>query len=291
MKLSIIVLSYNTKDLLQDCLQSIYDYLPEDFFEVIALDNASTDESVEVLSQFKTHHENFILIKNKENTGFGKGINQAAKVAKGEYLLFLNSDATLQDDSLKTLIELADKQPKAGIVGGQLLNFDKTPQRSAGKFYTLTRVFLMLLRGDGAATHSNGRLQAELIATDWVSGGFMVIRKNLFDNLNGFDERFFMYMEDMELCYRVREMGYNVYTYPGAVAIHANHGSSNRSFAIQHIYKGLLYFFEKHRRPWERTILKVLLFGKALSLVGIGIITRNGYLKRTYGNALKLGDK
>lgn len=281
MSLSIIILSYNTKELTRDCLASVFKYLPLDFFEVIVVDNSSNDTSSEMV---RKDFPKIKLIQSAENLGFAKGINKGVKFAKADNLLFLNSDTKLYDATLVAMVNFLQQNKNIGVLGGLLTNLDGSPQRSFGKFYTLFNVFKMLLGGDQAE-----KLKTQLnrpVSVDWVSGGFMMIPKSVYEKMQGFDEHFFMYIEDMELCYRIKKSGYKVFAYP-AKAIHIAQGSSNRSFAVINIYSGLVYFYEKHRNKIEQLMIKALLTAKALLLVIFGTMFKDHYLRETYTKALK----
>jgi len=122
---------------------------------------------------------------------------------------------------------------------------------------------------------------------DWVSGGFMLIKRSVFEEMDGFDEHFFMYMEDMELCYRLKKRNKTVWYVPDARVVHIGQGSSNRSFAIVQIYKGLLYFYKKHKSHVEYLLVKFMLVLKGRMSIFVGILTNNSYLRSTYSQALK----
>jgi hypothetical protein len=292
MELSIIVLSYNTKQLLSDCLNSIISNLPTRNLEVIVVDNASFDGSPEMIL------EKFPKVKLKAlktNLGFAKGINLGAKSATGECLLLLNSDSRLIDNSIIEMLNFSKSMTNRNIVGGVLQNIDGSKQRSFGNFYDLPAVLLMLAGGDRAEIKLNEILYSirphpspdkiRAVKMDWVSGGFMMISHGNFDKLGGFDENYFMYMEDMDLCYRAKKLGISTYVYPRAKALHLHQGSSNRSFAIKHIYKGLLYFYKKHKSEPEYQILKIILTLKAKLATTISMISHDKYLKDTYKSA------
>lgn len=115
----------------------------------------------------------------------------------------------------------------------------------------------------------------------------MMIRQELFGKLKGFDEHFFMYMEDMEICFRAKKLGFSTYFYPDVNVLHKELGSSNRTFAVVNIYKGLLFFYKKHKSLLEYQIVKRLLFFKAIAAILIGFISRNNYLTVTYRKALR----
>lgn len=281
-RVSIIILSYNASELLKTCLTSVYRHSDPRETEVIVVDNASQDNNVEVV---KKNFSKVTLIENTSNVGFAKGCNLGAKYAKGDYFLFLNSDAEFLQNPLPEMVKTFEEFPHAGIVGGLLYNPNGSLQRSFGKFYTLERVGVMLFGGDSAELK---RYHSTTISeTDWVSGGFMMIRKDVFEKVNGFNESYFMYIEDMDLCYRVKKLGFQVLINPRVSVKHLGQGSSNKTFAIVHIYKGLQIFYKQQKNVLEYFILKLMLFIKAIVAVGMGILTVNRSLVRTYWRAIR----
>lgn len=278
---SIIILSYNTKTLLRACLASIYTHTKDVESEIIVVDNASHDESV---SMVKKEFKRVMLIENKENVGFAKGCNQAAKKAHGEYLLFLNSDTEMHKETFKNALRQFEQNEKLAILGGFLDNSDGTTSRSYGKFLSLYSTFMLLF---GDRTVRSNQLQKKQ-SVDWVSGGCMFVRRNIFEEVKGFDEQFFMYIEDMELCYRINQRGYAIMYYPEFSVIHKAQGSSNRSFAIIEIYKGLIYFYKKHKTFFSYQILRLMLYSKAYSAIVVGQVTRNNNLVQTYKKAKRV---
>lgn len=291
MQISIILLNYKKPQLTLACLRSLYkEYLEElqqGIMEVIIVDNNSEDDSIETLQQEidGNHFANTHLIINTENAGFGKGCNLGAQKAKGNYLLFLNNDTRVKDRGLLDMASYMDHHNEVAILGGQLRNPNGSLQASVGSFYTLSKVFLLLIgmQRFGLLDKSPTKIQQ----VDWVKGGLLMIRKEVFNKLGGFDENIFMYTEDMELCYRARKMGYDCYFYPDVYVLHAEHGSTNKSFAIVNIYKNLIYFYVKHRTRIEKMLLKLLLIVKAAILICIGFILRKAYLRKTYMHALR----
>lgn len=279
--ISIIILSYNTQDLLKKCLASLYSKITDSNFEVIVVDNNSTDDSVKML---KHDFKKVIVIENKENLGFAKGCNIGATHAKGEYLLFLNSDTefTASDTLEKLTAQLKEKT--VGVVGGLMLNPDKSYQRSFGSFYTLPHVMKMLFLGEN--TELSGQKFTHVQTVDWVSGGFMLVRKSVFEEVKGYDEGYFMYVEDVDLCYRVKKAGYTVVVDPDIKILHVGHGSSNRTFAVVHIYKGLGRFYKLHRSSVEYACLRVLLHVKAYAVMFFATIKRDTSLADRYKRAL-----
>lgn len=288
MELSIIILSYNTKDLTLNCIGSIVEQykneLDKKLFEIIVVDNASEDGSVQTLQKLKT--EGLRVIESKENLGFSKGCNLAAKGAKGEFLIFLNSDTQIKDQGFLKMTDFFKKNEDAGILGAKLKNEDGTNQPSAGKFYNLLNLFFMSL-----GVERLGFLRESPNVTkkvDWVSGASLMIRKKIFEKVGGFEKDLFMYWEDVEICYKVKEKGFYIYFYPEVTLYHKELGSSNRSFAILNIYKGILLFYKKHKSSLEYNLVKLMLFSKAFILNSFGKISGNKYLVETYGKTLEL---
>ena len=287
--LSIVILSYNTKDLTVKCIELVIRQYRKELergeFEVIVVDNASSDASASAISNIKNQISNIKLIENEKNLGFAKGCNIGERAAKGRYMLFLNSDTEVRDRGFLKMMEFLEKNEKVGVLGGKLLNIDGSPQPSAGKFYTLFNLFLMLLGIENFLGIRKSPNKTSRV--DWVSGGCMMIKKNLFERLSGFDEKFFMYIEDMELCYRANKLGFLTYFYPDVKVLHKELGSGNRDFAIINIYKGISYFYSKHKSGIEYIIAKFLLVAKAAFLIFIGVIGRSRGLKERYEKALK----
>lgn len=288
LKLSIIILNYKTKDLTLNCIQSIVEQykkeLDEEKFEIILVDNNSEDDSIKAFTKLRT--KNLQIIESQENLGFAKGCNLGASKAKGEYLLFLNSDTEIKDQGFLKMVDYLDQNEKVAILGGKLKNLDGTSQLSTGKFYSLISLFLMLL-----GMERKGLLREspnEIKSVDWVSGASLMIRKEVFNKINGFEKDLFMYIEDMELCFKARKKGFQVYFYPNIMLFHKSLGSSNRSFAIFNIYKGILFFYKKHKSNWQYKIARLMLLSKAKILIAFGKLRKNSYYISTYEETLKL---
>jgi GT2 family glycosyltransferase len=282
--LSIIILSYNTKALTLGCIGSLINQykkeLDLDELEIIIVDNNSSDGSVNILRDNKSIE----LIESRKNLGFGRGCNLGAKSAKGKYLLFLNSDTEALDKGFLRMIEFMEGNPKIGILGGKLENIDGSTQPSAGKFYNLFNLLIMLLGLErfGFLRSSPNNVKK----VDWVSGACMMVRRDFFERILGFDEKFFMYIEDMEICYRAQKLEFGTYFYPDTKLKHVSFGSSNRTFAIINIYKGILYFYTKHKSYLEYMVAKTLLILKAKFLILVGLLTLNSELRETYKKAV-----
>lgn len=288
-KLSIIILAYNSSKDIEGCIESIFSYYSKEIesgeFELVVTDNASADNTVDIVSDLKKRHKKIHFFKNEENFGFAKGLNLASKNANGEFLLYLNPDTKVINSNISSMIELANSDKKIGVIGGQIVSSNGKKELSAGRFYNLKNLFFLVM---GLENFFKVRFSPKNSqSVDFVSGGFMMVKKDLFFHLKGFDDNFFMYVEDIEFCYRVKKNGYKVMFCPFAKIIHEQHGSSNRSFAIINIYKGMLYFYKKHKSKYEYFIAKILLEAKATAAIFIGIINHNSGLKQTYKRALK----
>lgn len=283
MDLSVIIVSFNTKDLLQDCLASVFKQTKGIKFEVLVVDNASTDSSAEMV---RKRFPQAILVKSKENLGFAKANNQGIKKAKGKYVLLLNSDTELKGNPLAKLIKFARNHPQAGVIGGRLLNKDGTFQPSVSSFLTLSRAILWLTIGDRFLYSS----PPKTCQVDWVMGAALMVKKETLKKVGLLDEKFFMYMEEQEWCYRFKKAGWQVWFYPEAEIFHIVRGGSpeGRQRAILGIYEGLIYFYQKHFPSWQLFVIKWLLKAKALGVWLIGVLTGNKYFKETYAKAFKL---
>jgi GT2 family glycosyltransferase len=263
MDLTIIIPNYNTRHLLDRCLASIGNIS----CEIIVVDNNSSDGSVEMV---KTKYPYVTLIRNNENVGYGKANNMAIKRAKGKYILLLNSDCIVKNNAIQALLSCGENKD---FVGGKLFNEDGTPQQSAGPFYTIPVVFIMLfLKGD--QLHITRYSPQVLQEVDWVSGACLLGKKDAFEDVGLFDETIFMYMEEIEFLYRAKKKGYRVWFCPEATFIHTGAASSgNKREPVVQIYRGLDYMYSRHYGRIQRVLLRLLLKVKAWFVIVIcGII-------------------
>lgn len=279
---SIIILSYNTKELLDKCLLSLFNKIKDFDFEVIVVDNASSDDTVEMV---KDKFPKVTLVQSKENLGFAKGVNLGATFSKGEYILLLNSDIEIISPDLKQMFNFLKDNEDAAVIGGKLDNADGSTSKSYGNFYELREVWNMLFNEKESKRDILRSDQPVIV--DWVSGGFMAVKKEIFLKLKGLDPHFFMYIEDMEFCYRINKSGLKVFYDPSIIVKHVGQGSSNRTFAIVNIFKGILYFYKKQKPLWQYYVVKSMLLAKGILAIAIGTVTNNSYLKNTYMQALK----
>jgi hypothetical protein len=249
------------------------------------VDNASTDGAVQAV---KKTYPQVIVLQNKENVGFGKANNQAIRISKGEAILLLNSDTKVTEGAVDALYKFVQNHPRS-VVGPKLLNLDGSEQTSCGPFFTLPVVFLMLFcKGD--ALELTRWSPVEVTKVGWVSGACLMASKELFLDGLLFDEKIFMYMDEIDLLYRAKKKGYTVYFMPEASVYHVGSGSSKdkRKTPILNIYKGLMAFYQKHYASWELPILKGMLQSKARIGMWYGSVFRKKDVQETYEEALTL---
>jgi GT2 family glycosyltransferase len=258
-RLTVIVVNWNVRDLLRQCLGSLDRFTPlrSDDCETFVVDNDSSDGSVEMVRrEFPT----VCVLANRENVGFGRANNQAFARSRGRYVLLLNPDTVVLDDAVARMAEVMDAHPDVGAVGSRLVNPDGSLQRwTAGAFPSVWNLachyfFVDRLIPSGLRPRAPFLEQdvADTAAVDWVSGACLLLRRSAVGETI-FDERFFMYGEDLDLCERLRCLGWRVLYAPRATVIH-HHGASieQQAAAVQaHALKGPRSFYQMHHgRSW-----------------------------------------
>ncbi|MHB0998364.1 MAG: glycosyltransferase family 2 protein [Armatimonadota bacterium] len=261
-ELSIIIVSWNTRDLLQRCLQSIYSTVPPTDFEVIVVDNASSDGSPDMVAESFPEVK---LVNSKQNLGFSAGNNIGIRMASGRYLLLLNPDAELQPDAARVMIEFADAHPKTAFVGPMLLNSDGTLQKNGRKFPGLLREVLGLTRlykliwSYYDRKMGWGREDFDLTAqVDEVSGACILARKSAVDEVGLLDERFFMYYEETDWCCRMRKAGWEIYYLPEAKVMH-HWAAGAKQIGLEGsriFHRSQFMYFRKHHGLAQALVLR-----------------------------------
>jgi len=265
MDLSIVIVTHNSLSLVEECLRSIEQYPPSSSFETIIIDNASTDGTPEMIAG---KFENVRLVANDENTGYSRGVNQGIKLGSGRMILILNPDIVLREGSIDNLIAFMDKTPHAGIAASKLLYLDGRIQYSCRRFYTLQalifrRTFLgkLLPRAKPLREHLMTDYDHEEVReVDWVTGACMLARREAIEKVGLMDERFFLYFEDIDWCYRMKNQGWSVFYVPQSVMIHRFERASAKSvfrkpFIIHLLsmlryaekWNRIFYFLRRHR--------------------------------------------
>jgi N-acetylglucosaminyl-diphospho-decaprenol L-rhamnosyltransferase len=262
---SVIIVNWNTRDLLVQCLLSLYDTADDLDFEVIVVDNASADGSAEIVCR---EFPQVRLIQNAENVGFARANNQAMAVSQGRYVLLFNSDAIATPGAIQSLVSLADAELRAGIVGAQLLNPDGSFQASHTPFPTLWQEFLILaglgrlLRGRWYPSRGPEEDKSPQVV-DYVEGACMLVRREAFEDVGGLDEAYFMYAEEVDWCYAMREKGWQVWYQSAAKVIHLGGGSSQnrRPQREADLYRSRVRFFRKYYGDRAASLLKLQIYG------------------------------
>lgn len=274
--LSVVVVSWNTSALLRECLASIGVHLKAIDHEIVVVDNASSDDSADMVATgFPSVH----LLRNPDNRGFGVANNQGMLKAKGRWLLLLNSDAALTDGSVAALVSRVRDDPRVGLAHCRLRLPDGRLQHSVYRFPSLR---LALLEDLGLRKLMPSRRAGELLLgaywdytaerdVDWVAGAFMLLPREVFVITGGFDEQLFMYGEDLEWCHRIRTYGWTIRFFPQAELLHRDHASADLRFgsereALCELRRQDFYVFQ-HGRIAGAAYLSVRLVGAALRVL------------------------
>jgi len=247
---SIIIVSWNTRDLLANCLTSIIQTAADLTFEIIVIDNGSTDGSVEMVQHQFPHIQ---LVENKANVGFAGANNQGLTLGQGRYLLLLNSDTILMTNSLIQSIHFMDTHLEVGLCGVKLLNPDTTFQASYANFPTLKSEFLNAT-GLGkrliSPYYPSPRPWPDEVAhkVDWVPGAFMLLRGQVFEQVGGMDPSYWMYSEETDWCYRLKQAGCQIYYLPQVTIIHLGGASTSQQKPkmINQLNQSKVRFFAKN---------------------------------------------
>ena len=253
MDVSVIIVNWNTKELLRDCLSSVYEHAGDIDYEIIVIDNASIDGSAEMV---KNNFQQVILMENSDNRGFATANNQGMAVAKGRYMLLLNSDTVVLDNAIANIVNFADENPQIAVTGCRVLNPDRTLQRTCFMFPSVLNMLLSstYLYKLFPKNRFFGREQMtwwnrnDVRQVDVVTGCFMLVRREAIDQVGMMDEQFFMYGEETDWCYRFREKGWKVMFAPVGQIIHFG-GQSTAQKPVAMIVQlrlSILKFMKKH---------------------------------------------
>jgi len=290
-QLSIIIVNYNSSVFLKRCLPSLYQSNPSTPFEVLVVDNSSSDDSVGMV---KGEFPQVILIENRKNIGFACANNLALQKCQGELVLFLNPDTILMPGSIDTLVEVMEREKGVGILGCRLLNEDGTLQLSWGRMVNLTSEFWQ--RCISRRYEKGSRLIKQYLERKsrrshhpyWISGACMLARRKALEGAGHFDQNFFIFLEDVDLCHRVRKKGWEVLYTPLAEVIHLRGKSmeTKQKEAMKAYRKSQLYFYRKHYGRARWIILKLYLIGKfTLSMLAsrlASLITKQNQVLSSY---------
>ncbi|MBI3443616.1 glycosyltransferase family 2 protein [Candidatus Woesebacteria bacterium] len=295
MDISVIIVNWNTKKLLEDCLKSIFEFTKGINFEVIVVDNGSEDGSRDMV---KKKFPQVKLIPNKENLGFTKANNQGIKIAKGEYMLLLNSDTYLVENSLKKLVGKARSIANLGALGPMLLNENRSIQQSAGFFPHLPQVFYWMSFLDDLpggtilrpyhVDHDSFYQKDQEV--NWVTAAAILVPKRVIGKVGSLDENIFMYGEEVDWCYRIKKEKFEIFYSPATKIVHIGRGSSGKisQNAILGEYGGIKYFYAKHKSSRSLQLLRALLKMGALARIAIFAILGGREASKFYVEAFKM---
>lgn len=253
-KLSIIIVNFNVKAFLQNCLLSVRKALEKIPSEIIVVDNASDDGSVEII---KKNFPDVKIIELSENLGFSKANNIGLKIAKGEYICLLNPDTIVEEDTLNTMIRFMESHPEAGMAGCKILNPDGTFQLACRRSFptpwvAFTKIFGLSALFPKSKLFARYNLtyldENQTYEVDAISGSFMFLRKDVYEKVGGLDESFFMYGEDLDWCFRIKKAGFKIYYVHSTKIIHFKGESTKRSNIdeVKHFYNAMRLFVRKH---------------------------------------------
>ncbi|OFY56852.1 MAG: hypothetical protein A2Y87_08585 [Bacteroidetes bacterium RBG_13_46_8] len=280
MDLSVVIVNYNVKYFLEQCLYSVYKSIQNISAEILVVDNNSVDGSCQMI------HEKFpgvILIENKENVGFSKANNQAIRKAGGRYILLLNPDTVVQEDTFSSCTQFMDSHPEAGCLGVKMIdgkgNFLPESKRGlptpAVAFYKIFGLSALFPSSPRFGRYHLGFLDKdEIHEVDVISGAFMFLRRSVLDAVGLLDEDFFMYGEDIDISYRITQAGYRNFYYPLTTIIHYK-GESTKKGSVNYVivfYNAMAIFAKKHfsknmARTYNFVIHLAIYFRAAISIL------------------------
>lgn len=266
MKLSILIVNWNTRDLVVKCLNAALKNAPPFEFELIVIDNHSSDNSADTLVKIFGSQQKIKILQSAQNLGFAKANNLAFEHASGEFILLLNSDTEVQEGALEELVRYLERNPEVGVVGPKLLNPDGTTQASLRRF---PRIWSSVMVFSGLHRFFRPRRylmedfdyhNEEAQEVDQVMGAALLTRRRIVSELGFLDEKFWLWYEEVDFCKRVKDAGYQVKYYPKAVVMH----EGAQSFSQMNVYerkrvvaRSLCYYFQKHGSRFEVVLLEI----------------------------------
>lgn len=277
---SIIVVAYNSCDFIPACLKSVRDACEGIDAQIIVLDNGSKEP---ILPEIRNFFPEVLWIDSKENLGFGKGCNLAEKHATKPYLFFINPDTVISRDSFREMLLFMKQHPESGTVGCRILNEDGSIQWACRRSFPTIISAVSKTIGLAALFPKNKTLASynmtfadpnEMIEVDAISGSFFCIRRDVYEQLNGFDEDFFMYGEDLDLCFRTKEMGLKNYYTPVTNILHFR-GQSSRTRRVKSyidFYHAMIIFVKKHKNLYGMPYF--LVAGGIMFAAFVGVFSR-----------------
>ena len=261
--MSIVLVCWNNKAYLDPCLKSLYEGGLKSSFDVIVVDNGSTDGSQQMLAE---KYPQVKLIQNAGNVGLGKASNQGIEVTNGRHVLLLNNDTLVNGPALDVLVEYLDAHPEAGATAGKLLNPDGSFQSGFAPFSTLLEEFLIVthigeLLWAGYPSHGDAN---EIKETGWMSSACLLVRRAALDKIGLLDENYFIYGDEADLQFRLNKAGWKVVFLPNSSIIHFGGRSMDRWKRRKMVYRGKMMFYKKNYGFFSTFLLRTLFFVMSL---------------------------
>lgn len=287
MDLSIIIVNYRTPKLTTEAIRSVYESTTEYTYEIILVDNASHDGCAE---QVQLEFPDVKVVVNEINLGFAKANNQGMRLAGGRYILLLNSDTVVQQDTIETMLRFMDEHPSIGAGGCKIIlpdgSLDKACKRGfptpSASFYYAFGFSKLFPRVPRFNQYQLGYLDPDQsYPVDCLVGAFMMVRREAYDQVGGLDEDFFMYGEDIDWCFRIKKAGWEIYYYPETHIIHYK-GASSRKKPLKIIYefhRAMVLFHKKHYKQQYSWIVNMLVYCGVWMKFSLSLISN--YLLRT----------
>jgi hypothetical protein len=272
---SVVVVNWNTRELILQCVASIKKAEPELLLKIVVVDNGSSDGSADAV---EAAHPDVCLVRSGENLGFAKGNNLGFRHAEGDYVVLLNSDTIVLDGAISRLVQYLDEHSDVGVVGGQQL--DGTGRFSpSGNWFPSIWTDLSVVTGlhrfrfwflDKKLPLAKLWFQTDTGEVDWVGGSFVAVRRRVLDEVGNLPEEFFMYGEDVEWCWRIRDAGWRIAYVHGAPIVHLENRSADQLFKSQkghRLLDGFFTFAYRHRNPieWRFSWLALAAYWTAMS--------------------------
>lgn len=281
MDVSVIIVNFNTWKLTIEAIQSVMNSKTAFSYEIILVDNSSSDDSV---NKIKTAFPDITLIVNDQNLGFSKANNQGIRISKGRYILLLNSDTVIQVDTLQTMINFMDENPRVGASGCKVVladgSLDKacrrgfpTPKASFYYAFGISKLFPNIPKYN---QYQLSHLDPDkTYSVDCLVGAFMMVRKETVGEVGLLDEEFFMYGEDIDWCYRIKQGGWQIYYHPHTQIVHYKGASSRRkpNKIVYEFYRAMFLFHRKHYVSHYNFFTNLLVYLGIATKLAFAIVT------------------
>lgn len=256
--MSIVMVTMNNRQYLEPCLESLYTAGLKSTFELVLVDNGSTDGTPDMMRE---QYPEVQLIVNDSNVGLSKACNQGIEATTGRTILLLNDDTLVNSESLDALVSFLDDHPVAGAVGGKLLNPDGSFQAGYARFSTLPEELVIAtgLGGELTEGYPSHHDSSEVLPVDWITSACLLLRREALEQIGLLAEDFFIYGDEVDLQYRLAQGGWRVYYLPDATTVHYGGRSMNRWRRRKMVYRGKMLFYQKNYGPWKTGALRLML--------------------------------